>query len=240
MNIQAVPSPNYWEGRTQPIKKIIIHWMVGTLQSTDATFSNPASEVSAHYGIENDIVHKYVNEGDTAFHAMDANPFSIGIEHSAQPGRLASDSTYETSIELCTEICVRYNLNPDLDIEPHKKYVATECPGTIDLDRIKQGVKKRLGGSMDENKITSGINYIILATGVGKLPDGYPKEGQLEYFVKQFMNSPADGISELGVAVYEDQQNKEMRHKASHYDEDVKAASDSKFEKAEVYTKIAK
>jgi hypothetical protein len=149
MNVKWVPSQNFTQGRTQKIKKIVIHWIVGDLAAADTVFTVTRYETSAHYAIENNTVHQYVKESDTAWHAMQANPFSIGIEHSAAPGRLASDSTYRTSITLCAAICVRYDLNPDTDIEPHNKYVNTQCPGTMDLERIKKGVKELLkGGEM--------------------------------------------------------------------------------------------
>ena len=142
MSIQWYGSPNYWQGRNQPVREIVIHWMVGTLASTDATFQNTATSTSAHYGVENSVVHKYVEETNAAWHALQANPWTIGIEHSAAPGRAASDATYATSIELCADICRRYGLNPDVAIVPHSKYVNTQCCGTVDIDRIKRGVKQ--------------------------------------------------------------------------------------------------
>lgn len=159
MAIKQVPSPNYTKGRTQPISKLTIHWMVGTLASTDTHFKNPNSGVSAHYGIENTKIHQYVKESDTAWHAMSANPFSIGIENSAAPGRPASNLTYTTLIDLCTDICKRYKLNPETAIEPHSKYVATQCPGTIDLNRIKKGVKDKLKGEPMIDKKTHNALY---------------------------------------------------------------------------------
>lgn len=148
MNVQWVTSPNYWAGRTQKVSKIVIHWMAGNLAGTDVVFQNPAKEVSAHYGIEDGTVHQYVRTEDTAWHARQANPFSIGIEHSAAPGRLATDKTYNTSIELVASLCKQYGLDPNTAIVPHKEYVATACPGTIDLDRIKKGVVEALVGEV--------------------------------------------------------------------------------------------
>lgn len=145
MNVQFVGSPNYWAGRTQKVSKLLQHWIVGNLASADAMFSNPAKQVSAHYGVEDETIHQYVRDEDTAWHARQANPFSIGIEHSAGPGRPASDKTYAASIELNAILCKKFNLNPDDAIEYHKKYVATSC-SELDLDRIKKGVKTLLAG----------------------------------------------------------------------------------------------
>lgn len=141
-------SPNYWSGRTQPIKKIIVHWMNGYLAGADKVFnSNVGTDAatSAHYGIEDDTIHQYVRVEDTAWHARQANPYSIGIEHSAAPGRDASDKTYASSIELIASLVKQYVLDPDTDIEYHKKYVATSC-SDLDINRIITGVKAALAG----------------------------------------------------------------------------------------------
>jgi len=51
-NIVQVPSPNHYNGRAGwPVVALVIHTMAGTLASCDAWFANPASQVSAHYGI---------------------------------------------------------------------------------------------------------------------------------------------------------------------------------------------
>lgn len=152
-----VGSPNFTRKFTKrKITKIVIHWMVGTLASTDVTFSRRGSGVSAHYGVEGNNVHQYVKDNNIAWHAISGNPFSIGIEHSAAPGRKATDATYATTAELIASACRIYGLNPDRDIVPHCLYVQTRCPGTdkngkvrepggMDIGRIKRDVKRILG-----------------------------------------------------------------------------------------------
>lgn len=147
VNIVWKGSPNYTSGRRASVSKIIIHWIVGNLSSADATFSRSSSKVSAHYAVEDNTVHQYVRDADTAWHAMSANPFSIGIEHSAAPGRLATDATYETSANLIADICQKFGLNPHTAVEPHSKYVATQCCGTMDLNRLKNRAAEILGSS---------------------------------------------------------------------------------------------
>lgn len=149
MKIISKPSPNYTRGRTQKISKIVIHWMNGTLAGTDAVFSRPSSGVSAHYGIENANVHQYVKDSDTAWHAISANPFSIGIEHSAAPGRAPSESTYKTSAQLIADICKRYKLDPRKCLRPHCYYVATRCCGANKDGKV---IEK---GGVDVNKLRS-------------------------------------------------------------------------------------
>ena len=144
-----IPTSNYAKGRgSNSVNKIVLHWMAGTLAGTDSRFKNPSSGVSAHYGIENDVIHQYVTDTDTAFHAgvYIVNQQSIGIEHSADPNRPASNATYESSAQLIATLCKKYNLNPDTALHPHKEYKPTQCPGTLNLDIIKARVKTIIGG----------------------------------------------------------------------------------------------
>lgn len=153
MNITQIPAAaSQWglsslipgvSGRLfQKIDTIVIHWMDGTLASTDRVFmgkSIPVRPVSSHFGIEDGEVHQYVKLQDTAWHAGNwlVNLRSVGIEHSAQPGRDATDATYETSSQLIVEICRQLGLTPSRDLlKRHSDIVPTQCPGTIDIDRI--------------------------------------------------------------------------------------------------------
>jgi N-acetylmuramoyl-L-alanine amidase len=136
MSITWVGSPNYDKGRGgNTINRIVIHWMAGTLAATDSVFQDKTHNTSAHYGIEDGVVHQYVSEANTAFHAGSYafNQRSIGIEHSAQPGRDASEATYQSSAALIAEICNRYGLPINANtIIAHRQIVATQCPGTLD------------------------------------------------------------------------------------------------------------
>lgn len=148
MNIIQKGSPNFTNGReNKGIQEFIIHWMAGTLASTDATFQNRARNTSAHYGIEDDKVHQYVSLDNTAYHAgnWNVNQTSIGIEHSAQPGRDASDATYESSAQLIASIIKAGRVGKSY--RRHSAVVATACPGTVDVDRIANRVNQILGGS---------------------------------------------------------------------------------------------
>lgn len=138
MKIDWIGSPNYDTNR-KPIKYIVIHWMAGTLAGTDRIFQDDARDTSAHYGIEDEVIHQYVKEEHVAYHAGNyaINQASIGIEHSASPDRQASDQTYITSAMLIKEIADRYSIPIDSEhIVPHNQYKATQCPGSLDLVRL--------------------------------------------------------------------------------------------------------
>lgn len=138
MNISWIGSPNYTKGRQgASIDKIVCHWMAGTLSSTDSVFQNTTRQTSAHYGVGQDgQVHQYVKESDTAWHAgnWDANITSVGIEHEGGPGIPITDSVYQTSGELIAGIWQR--VGRQVPLRKHSGFKATQCPGTLDLNRL--------------------------------------------------------------------------------------------------------
>src|SRR3990167_8402355 len=137
---------NYSVGRGgKQVNKVVVHWIVGSLASADATFQNPTRKASAHYGIEDNQIHQYVKESDTAWHAsnLTVNQESIGIEHSGGEllpdgtRRNPSEATHQTSGKLIGEICRRYNIPiDDQHILPHKQFSNTQCPGTLDIQKL--------------------------------------------------------------------------------------------------------
>ncbi len=150
---QTIPASNYDKSR-KPIDRIVIHWMAGTLAGADARFSNSASGVSAHYGIEDSTIFQWVDEAHTAYHCGNYtyNQRSIGIEHSADPQRPATEATYQSAGKLIGEIANRYNIPLDrTHIVGHKEIKATQCPGTMDIDKLINIAKG--GGTVDTQKI---------------------------------------------------------------------------------------
>ncbi len=141
MNVTFIGSPNQSAGRQgNGIDHIVIHWMDGNLASADSTFQNTSRQTSAHYGIEDQTVHQYVQEADTAWHAGNwaMNCRSIGIEHSAEPGRDASAATIETSAQLVADIAKRHGIPLDRQhvIKHCEVPYATQCCGTVPIDEI--------------------------------------------------------------------------------------------------------
>ena len=158
LKIKWVGSPNFRAQKGIKKTSITVHWMAGTLEGTARTFANPDSNVSTHYGIADNKVHQYVDEKDYAFGNghTEANKTSISIEH--EGGYLLKDgsrkkptpATHETSAQLCAEISKRHGLGKlkiGKNIFPHKHWVATACPGTLDLALIVKRANELLGAS---------------------------------------------------------------------------------------------
>jgi murein DD-endopeptidase MepM/ murein hydrolase activator NlpD len=144
-----VGSPNYGYREPAPVKThITLHWMDGTLAGTDAHFQNPGTikdgrgtGTSTQYGIGQTEIHQYVPEGEYAHGDGDAysNANGISIEHEGGPDRPITDAVYDLSARLVADIAARHQLGElkvGVNVFPHNHWVATECPGTLDLDRI--------------------------------------------------------------------------------------------------------
>lgn len=181
MNITWVGSPNYTNGRNgTTIDRIVIHWADGTLATADQVFQDTTRDTSAHYGIEDNEVHQYVREENTAYHSGDwpMNLRSIGIEHSAQPGRDASDLTYHTSAELIAGLSQKYSIPLDREhIIKHCEVVPTQCPGTIDIDKI---ISLAQGVSMEPYAVDENFSRAIFADYYG---ENNPTDDQIQSLV---------------------------------------------------------
>lgn len=148
-------SPNYIQGReghdlTIAPSYVILHTMVGTWESANARFQNPAEEVSAHYGVGYDgTIYQWVHEEDDAWHAgiYEVNLDSIGIEHEdmGNYNDPRPDALYTASANLVRDICNRYGIpitkgdaiNGVSGIVRHgEDGYATACPDALDTDRI--------------------------------------------------------------------------------------------------------
>jgi N-acetyl-anhydromuramyl-L-alanine amidase AmpD len=141
MDIIQKPSPNFTKNRQgKKINKIIIHWLgMGTLESANNRFMLATSVASAHYGISGAKVYQWVKDEDAAWHCgnFKVNLESIGIEYDANPTQPASGETYQTSAELIANLCAKYQIPLDRQhILGHKEIKATQCPGTIDIDKL--------------------------------------------------------------------------------------------------------
>ncbi len=122
-------SPNFWQGRAgfKP-EAVVVHIMDGTLAGTDSHFANPATEVSAHYGIgQSGETHQYVDEADAAWHAgrvqnptwsllkagINPNRYTIGIEHEGNAGSAWSENMKQASAARIADICKRWSIPID-------------------------------------------------------------------------------------------------------------------------------
>ena len=146
VNAVWIGSPNFKSQNGVAKKFITLHWMVGNLLGTDRVF-NSGRAASSTYGVEGSVVHQYVLEKDYPFSDGNtyANQHTISIEHAG--GWLLPDGsrfkptpeTHETSAQLCADIAKRHGFGKlvvGVNIFPHNHWVATACPGSLDIQWI--------------------------------------------------------------------------------------------------------
>jgi N-acetylmuramoyl-L-alanine amidase CwlA len=147
---------NFRVGRPPGFKPeaIVIHIGEGSLRSIDQQFNDPNSKVSAHYCVaKSGIIHQYVHETDTAFHAgtvdrpswplikpgqkpdtfINPNFYTIGIEHEGFADDQWPAAQLDTSAALVNEIAQRWEIELDEEhvIRHHQIRFAKSCPGNV-------------------------------------------------------------------------------------------------------------
>lgn len=193
LDIIQKPSPNHREQNGIAKTSITLHWMVGTLAGTDRHFANPKSRVATHYGIQGDKVHQYVDEKDYAFANGDkyANQTSISIEHEggqmlkSGKRKKPTKKTHNTSAVLCAEIALRHNIGKlelGENVFPHKHWVATACPGSLDIQYIINEANKIIEAKLDGKETEDKSDEL----------DGKEKYIKVDYHVR-----PGDNLTNI-------------------------------------------
>lgn len=121
-DITWVGSPNFWVGRWgEDVLGICDHIMQGTLGSTDGWFNNPASGVSATFGVgKAGAIHQYVSLADSAWangivkqpdlsvkwladfvrRGDNPNHCTVSIEHEGNSGDVMPEAQYQATLRL--------------------------------------------------------------------------------------------------------------------------------------------
>lgn len=174
---QALLTPNIYSRpgkKLSNVTKIVVHW-VGNPNSTAIANRNYFESLktkkvyaSAHYiiGLQGEII-QCIPEDEIAYHATTANSCSIGIEncHPDWEGKYNA-KTYASLIELCADICVRYNLDPEVDIIRHYDVSRKVCPKyyvqhPIAWQTLKQDVKEKMEELQGDTELIQAIKGII-------------------------------------------------------------------------------
>ena len=136
-------SPNKWVGGNT-IKGITIHWWGDPKNNPTAEgvvnwLCNPASQVSAHFVITGTgrRVWQLVDDKDRAWHAMDGNHSTLGLELDPR----CRDEDYDVAAEVIADLWRYYGKLP---LYPHKYWVNTACPGNYDLARLQREAEAKL------------------------------------------------------------------------------------------------
>ena len=137
-------SPNYtpaWQvpsvyGRNRTIEGFTYHWWGDpnnrpTYEGVISWLSRPNGSSSAHYVLEDGRVACIVAPNDAAWHAGNAlgNASTIGIEMNPR----CSEGDYRTAAEFSAQLIDAFG---DQIKYMHRDWMATQCPGNYDINRI--------------------------------------------------------------------------------------------------------
>lgn len=142
---QFIRSPNFSSRNGRAIDMIVLHYTAGaTAQGAINTFltSNNGKRTSAHYIIErNGDIYQMVEDRDKAWHARDANPRSIGIEHVAVTGQRMSMEQERSSVALIRWLMQEYGIKKR-NITGHRFAPgnSTICPDHLFGEATKQAL----------------------------------------------------------------------------------------------------
>ena len=165
-------SPNCSSRNGARICKITPHHMAGnlTIEQCAEVFQNSSRQASANYGIGSDgRIGCYVDENDrswaSANYDNDRQAITIEVANDEIGGNWhVSDKALESLINLCVDICKRYNFKLTYDETPngsltrHNMFVNTTCPGPYLQSKfpyIAEEVNKRLEGQSTSTPTTS-------------------------------------------------------------------------------------
>ena len=157
-------SGNYAKGRNgYKVCKITIHQMAGKLTGKQCAvniFQKVGRKASANYciGYNGDIVCN-VEEENRAYTSSSAwndnQAITVEVSDSANGTDKITDASWNALVELCTDVCRRYNFQLVYDgtkngsLTRHNMYANTSCPGAYIQSRLPelvQTVNQRLSG----------------------------------------------------------------------------------------------
>lgn len=195
---------NYYGARGTNIVSIIIHHMAGVL-TADAcarSFQNPFRGASSNYCIGYDgsitgCVDEDFASGCSNNADADKRSITIEVSNSETGGDWkVGDKAYNSLINLCTDICRRYNIKPvtGSTILWHSMFYPTQCPGNFLREHMKDIEKKitiKLNPKDASKGEISGVNILRYADTLVMYVGG-GKTGTNSYGVEALINK--DGI----------------------------------------------
>lgn len=194
--VEANPN-NYSKGRSgQQISKITIHHMAGILSVEECgkIFQREDRKASANYGIGNNgEIACFVGEENRAWTSSSATndnqAITIEVSNSEIGGDWKiSDKALNSLINLCTDICKRYNFKLTYDntknssLTRHNMFSNTTCPGTYLQNKfpyIVEEVNKRLESDNSGNQVVKSNEELAIEVIKGLWGNGIDRKNRL-------------------------------------------------------------
>jgi hypothetical protein len=186
-----------------------MHWMAGRMAGATARFQQPNQLASAHYGIANNEVVRWVKDEEIAYHGgvSKANIDYIGIEH--EGGWLLSDNTrqkpsretHDTSAHLLANLSAKYGwgkLEYKKNVFKHSDFKATQCCGSLDIDYIINKANELINNNdkdMTDQEIKVMLTAITRQYNRGDIFN--PSKGDwidIDHYLRLYKNTPQKDI----------------------------------------------
>jgi N-acetyl-anhydromuramyl-L-alanine amidase AmpD len=152
--MQFVEANSFRQANRTSIDRIVIHTAQiqehrDSAEDVASFFSNPSTNVSAHYCIDNNTIVQCVRDEDIAFHAFGDNDSTLGFELSGFAGQTHeqwrdpySDMVVERAAKLAAEKCKKYGipvrwLTPDQERRRRKGFVTHKIVSDVWGDSIR-------------------------------------------------------------------------------------------------------
>lgn len=165
---QTIESPNYSSRNGKTVKKITIHHAAGVLSGVALAniFKNVRRQASCNYAIGKDgeiigVVPEEKRSWCSGSRANDEEAICIEVSNcKGKPGWEVSETVMNSLIELCADICKRYNIQPfyngskNASFTFHCMFQATECPGPYIKNHIQEiiaGINNKLSTNVDKD-----------------------------------------------------------------------------------------
>ena len=108
------PSPNYSTRAGEAVRLLVWHSTIGGYAGSIAWLCNPAAQASAHLVIREDggEASQLVRLAEKAWHAVQANPYSVGVEHASMSQGFHGPAQEAESARVFAWLCHRYGIPP--------------------------------------------------------------------------------------------------------------------------------
>lgn len=152
---QRLVGQNFWHGRNgQKVIAIVNHIMESSIESADAWFHNPASQVSAHFGVARDgRIWQWVGTANSAWgngiwqspdqsvqwiaaafqRGINPNNLTVSIEHEGNSGEAFTEEQYQATLWLHKQLISQFGIVADRQhIVGHYQIMSRDrsnCPG---------------------------------------------------------------------------------------------------------------
>lgn len=140
-----------------------------TIANQDPNDEVDDTYASAHVFIDRNETIVIIPLDEVAYHASQANPYSIGVELCIEKDWTFHPDTIRQAIEFGAEMAKQYSLNPMTDFLRHYDITGKICPkpwveDPAAWEQFKEDVKNKMDGKEDIKTLDPGVALTILRT----------------------------------------------------------------------------